>query len=119
MLIIVEKWVLSCDHQSGLIFLPVLELLNSWCNKYPRLSFKKLRNCPTLLGAQVLMGIRELEALLRYYSDRFEPTELVEHLDIDIEDLLGCLEDWIKYKMNMENAFQEDLEHITTYGEED
>lgn len=50
-----------------------------------------------------------MEALFKYYIDRFTPTELVEHIDVPMEVLVDALSNWLSE--NREN-FQEDFEFI-------
>jgi hypothetical protein len=49
---------------------------------------------------------------MEYYKDRYDPAELVEHLDISIEDLLDALVGWFD---NNEDLLQDDLEIITNF----
>ena len=71
-------------------------------------NYKKLREEKEVLGAPALDG------LIEYYRDRFEPSELIEHLGISFDDLQEFLEDWISENTD---AIMEDLEHITDTGE--
>jgi len=74
-----------------------------------------MRNYLRLEGGVVALGHRELNDLMEYYRDRYDPAELVEHLDITIDDLLDALVGWFE---NNEDKVQEDLEHITGYRED-
>ena len=61
------------------------------------------------------LGQQDLSKLLEYYKDRYDPAELVEHLDMSIEDLLSCIESWLEED---HEVVQEDLEHITKFEED-
>jgi hypothetical protein len=56
-----------------------------------------------------------MEALLKYWSDRFTPEELVEHIEISMQDLLWILEDSGWVRTNADN-FKEDFERIYEIG---
>jgi hypothetical protein len=50
-----------------------------------------------------------MEALYKYFIDRYTPAELVEHIDVPMEVLVDALSNWLAE--NREN-FQEDFEYI-------
>ena len=56
-----------------------------------------------------------MEALIKYWGDRFTPEELVEHIGISLQDLLYILEEsgWVRCNMD---EFQEDFEKIYQIG---
>lgn len=58
-----------------------------------------------------------MEALIKYYMDRFTPEELVEHIDIPMRDLTDCLYYWLsenreKFREDFELIYQEDFEAL-------
>lgn len=57
-----------------------------------------------------------LEALIKYWKDKYSPAELVEHIGISMDDLLYILEDWVEENLN---DFKEDVELIFGYGDVD
>ena len=52
-----------------------------------------------------------MEALIKYWGDKFSPEELVEHIGISMQDLLWILEDsgWVRVNFD---SFKEDFEQI-------
>jgi hypothetical protein len=54
-----------------------------------------------------------MEALIKYWNDKFSPEELIEHIGISMEDLLYVLQDsgWVESNLN---EFRTDCE--TIYG---
>lgn len=56
-----------------------------------------------------------MDALIKYWEDKYTPAELVEHLGISMDDLLFCLTDWCEEHLN---DFREDVETIFGYGEQ-
>ena len=56
-----------------------------------------------------------MEALIKYWNDKFTPEELVEHIGISMQDLLWILEDsgWVR---NNFDEFKEDFEYIYEIG---
>ena len=56
-----------------------------------------------------------MEALIKYWNDKFSPAELVEHINISMDDLLYILEDsgWVHANVD---DFKEDFENIYDIG---
>jgi len=56
-----------------------------------------------------------MEALIKYWNDKFSPAELVEHINITMDDLLYILEDsgWVHANLD---DFREDFENIYDIG---
>ena len=56
-----------------------------------------------------------MEALIKYWNDKFSPAELVEHINISMDDLLYILEDsgWVRTNFD---DFREDFENIYDIG---
>lgn len=57
-----------------------------------------------------------MEAILKYWSDRFTPEELIDHIGISMEDLLWILDEsgWVEANLD---CFREDFEKIYQVGE--
>ena len=57
-----------------------------------------------------------MEALIKYWGDRFTPEELIEHIGISMQDLLYILEEsgWVRCNAD---DFQEDFENIYKVGD--
>jgi hypothetical protein len=64
-----------------------------------------------------VLGQQDLNGLIEYYKDRYDPAELVDHLNIPLDDLITFVEEWIKDNQQNETV-QEDLEHITNFEED-
>ena len=59
-----------------------------------------------------------MDALIKYWGDRFTPEELVEHIGMSMQDLLWILKDTGWIRANMDN-FREDFEKIYEIGDDD
>jgi hypothetical protein len=57
-----------------------------------------------------------MDALKLYFKDKYTSTELVEHIDISMDDLLWILTDWLEEHTE---DFQKDYEVIFNMGDID
>lgn len=60
--------------------------------------------------------LNDMEALLKFWEDKYTPAELVEHLDISMEDLLYILTDYIEENLD---KYREDIETIYGYSQKE
>lgn len=56
-----------------------------------------------------------MDALLKYWTDKYSPSELIDHVGISMEDLQFCLMNWFEEHLD---DFKEDVETIFGYGED-
>jgi hypothetical protein len=57
-----------------------------------------------------------MEALIKYWGDKFTPEELIEHIGISMQDLLYILEESGWARCNIDD-FKADFEQIYQVGE--
>lgn len=59
-----------------------------------------------------------MEALIKFYIDRFTPEELVEHIGISMEELTDCLFHWLadnreRFREDFETIYMDDFEALS------
>ena len=55
-----------------------------------------------------------MDALYQYWKDKYSPAELIEHIDIDMDDLLFLLQDYVEENLD---DYRADIEEIFGYAD--